>query len=389
MGKKKDKAEYNDFLDGEKLRDNADVRTTLQGSNALTGDVSPPPPRRDKKGRGKKGKGGPKKPPLTHFLCLPLVSDKSAEQLEASLEKLRDELRRTELVPLEAVRPVGTLHLTLGVMSLDAERLGAANQCLQGFDIRSLLRDIGAQKLAEKAAEAGTISENLGAAAFPDTEALAIDLKSLVPMQAPHKTSILYAEPRDASQRLYPFGVALRDYFREKGFLVEDKRALKLHATIVNTIYAKSAGRSGRGRGKAGKHKEKHVEESAESVVVKQDDKNDDDAASTTNSLPDADPDADPERDENTTAPLEPSTGETEAKAAEEHIIRSQGHGPNAKSWMRFDARELVERCKDFVLAEGVVIDRVQICKMGAKKILREDGEVVGEEYEVVAEKVI
>ncbi|KAF2256825.1 hypothetical protein BU26DRAFT_414937 [Trematosphaeria pertusa] len=349
MGKKKDKAEYNDFLDGEKLRDNADVRTTLQGSNALTGDVSPPPPRRDKKGRGKKGKGGPKKPPLTHFLCLPLVSDKSAEQLEASLEKLRDELRRTELVPLEAVRPVGTLHLTLGVMSLDAERLGAANQCLQGFDIRSLLRDIGAQKLAEKAAEAGTISENLGAAAFPDTEALAIDLKSLVPMQAPHKTSILYAEPRDASQRLYPFGVALRDYFREKGFLVEDKRALKLHATIVNTIYAKSAGRSGRGRGKAGKHKEKHVEESAES----------------------------------------PSTGETEAKAAEEHIIRSQGHGPNAKSWMRFDARELVERCKDFVLAEGVVIDRVQICKMGAKKILREDGEVVGEEYEVVAEKVI
>lgn len=56
---------------------------------------------------------------------------------------------------------------------------------------------------------------------------------------------------------------------------------------------------------------------------------------------------------------------------------------------MRFDATELVERYKDFVWAENVRIDRVQICKMGAKKIFNESGEVVDEEYEVVGEKII
>jgi activating signal cointegrator complex subunit 1 len=56
---------------------------------------------------------------------------------------------------------------------------------------------------------------------------------------------------------------------------------------------------------------------------------------------------------------------------------------------LRFDARDLIERYKDVVWAENVRIDRVQICKMGAKKILNGEGEVVAEEYEVVGEKVI
>jgi activating signal cointegrator complex subunit 1 len=60
---------------------------------------------------------------------------------------------------------------------------------------------------------------------------------------------------------------------------------------------------------------------------------------------------------------------------------------------MRFDARGLIESYKDFMWAEDLRIDCVQICKMGAKKIWsggREgEGDVVDERYEVVFEKSI
>jgi activating signal cointegrator complex subunit 1 len=56
---------------------------------------------------------------------------------------------------------------------------------------------------------------------------------------------------------------------------------------------------------------------------------------------------------------------------------------------LRFDARDLIDKYKDYTWAEDVRIDRVQICKMGARKTLNDDGEVVDEQYEVVAEKGI
>jgi activating signal cointegrator complex subunit 1 len=53
----------------------------------------------------------------------------------------------------------------------------------------------------------------------------------------------------------------------------------------------------------------------------------------------------------------------------------------------------LIDRYKDFTWAEGVKIDRVQICKMGAKKIWsggsEGEGEVLDEKYEAVFEKGI
>jgi activating signal cointegrator complex subunit 1 len=67
----------------------------------------------------------------------------------------------------------------------------------------------------------------------------------------------------------------------------------------------------------------------------------------------------------------------------------SDGHGPKAKGQRIFDAAKIVEQYKDVVWAKNVRIDRVQICKMGAKKILGDDDEVLDEQYEVVAEKVL
>jgi activating signal cointegrator complex subunit 1 len=378
MGKKKSKGEYNDFLDGEKLRDNTEIRTTLQGFAAR--DIPSPSQQNQKDGK-KQGKGGPKKPQLTHFLCLPLVTDTSRPQLQQRLEEFKEEVAKDGPVPTKAVRPVGTLHLTLGVMSLNPQTLEEAKQHLQHLDLHILLRDVTHRRVAEEAAESGEIAENLNAAAMPDTDALTINLEALVPMQAPHKTSILYAEPQDPSQRLQPFAAALRDEFAGKELLVADSRPLKLHATIMNTIYAKPKG--GRGRSKSSKLKEglKHVEHKisphhhGDGEGGHTDQNNiEDDGASTAGSL-----------DGNDTA--------QNISSAADSSSTGEGHGPDGKSWMRFDARNLIEKYKGFVWAEGVRVDRVCICKMGAKKIwsggIEGEGEVVDERYEVVCEKEI
>jgi activating signal cointegrator complex subunit 1 len=359
---------------------------TLQGFAAR--DISPSLGQRKQTDTKKQGKGGAKKPQLTHFLCLPLVTDTSKPKLQQGLERFKEELAKDGPVPTKAVRPVGTLHLTLGVMSLSPQNLEEAKQYLQDLDLHILLRDITHRRVAEKAAESGEIAENLNAAAMPDTDALTINLESLIPMQAPHKTSILYAEPQDPSQRLEPFATALRDQFTEKGLLLEDSRPLKLHATIMNTIYAKP--KRGRGRSKGSKLKDglKHMEhkvsphhhangEDVHTAHISNDNDNpEDETASTSGSMDGND----------NTAPSDPSTAESPRPIGE-------GHGPDGKSWMRFDARNLIEKYKGFVWAEGVRVDRVYICKMGAKKIwsgrAEGEGEVVDERYEVVCEKEI
>jgi activating signal cointegrator complex subunit 1 len=337
MGKRKvNKGEYNDFLDGEKLRDNAEIRTSLNETSTES-KISPPPTRRD--GRGNWKSKGPTRPALTHFLCLPLVNSGSRPQLERNLEGFKKELEKGGLVPLKAVRPVGTLHLTLGVMALDAQQLSEVGKYLQELDLRRLLRDaIG------KAGDSleGTVS--LLDNQEQDIQPLSIDLKGLIPMQARQNTSILYAEPRDATSRLYPFASALRAHFATKGFMVEDTRPLKLHATIINTIYAKVRGRP---PGQASRpHPKAHDGGFAAGEV-----------------------------------------SENDTKLQEQD--RSQGHGPNAKSLLKFDATDLMAQYEEFVWADNVSIERVQICKMGAKKVLDESGAVVSEEYEEVFGKAI
>ncbi|KAH7399082.1 AKAP7 2'5' RNA ligase-like domain-containing protein [Phaeosphaeria sp. MPI-PUGE-AT-0046c] len=372
MGKKKQTGEYNDFLDGEKLRDNGEIRTSLQRP-ATAQDVSPPPVHQGRGGnkRQGKGKGVPRKPPLTHFLCLPLVTDTSREQLQRSLETLKRDLQEKAVVPPKAVRPLGTLHLTLGVMSLDETKMEEAKQYLQNLGLHRLLRDLTQRGVAEKAAEDGTISENLNAAALPDTDGLTIGLEALTPMQSPQNTSILYATPVDPTHRLYSFASALRKDFTEKGFMIEDTRPLKLHATIINTIYAKPGG--GRGRKNTVKETLKHIEHK----VSPHHHSHSPHTNNTSHSITDSDHKA-----------VDKASSDDE-----EQVEQNQGHGPDAKSWLRFDARELIEKYKDFKWAEEVRIDRVQICKMGARKVWsggREgEGEVLDERYEVVEEKGI
>lgn len=298
-----------------------------------------------------------KKPPLTHFLCLPLVSPTSRPQLEASVAKFKaivtsgvsssgvgnagvDQVEHVvPSVHPKAIRPVGALHCTLGVMSLKADELKAAVDLLTGLDLRNILTADQPSSLAAEPAEKqeDTKPASLERSITPpqlrrSTEPLKIELRGLESMHDPRKTSILYIAPSDPSDRLYRGCLALQKIFKDKGLLVEDNRALRMHATIVNTIYAK------------GRKLPRRAQQNTSSSSI---------------------------------------TGG--ADSAETVDDRSSGHGANANAPLQIDATQILEQYKEYVWAENVVLDRVAICEMGAKKIMDDQGNVKAEEYTEVA----
>lgn len=366
MGKKKTKGEYNDFTEDTRYtNDTNDVRTTLQSSSTLSRNISPPA---STTRTNTHNKPKAKKPPLTHFLCLPLVTSTNRPRLSQALSEFRSDVEKVTPVPASAVRPVGTLHLTLGVMSLSPSQLTAATQHLQDLGLGRLLRGITTQKIAEAGIDTPTVSEGLGAVANPppltdtenaalqaDPDVLRVELRGVLPMQRAAQTSILYAEPVDQTGRLVSFGESLRKGFEDEGWVVHDDRPLRLHATVLNTIYAKS---KGRGKGSA-----KEMDRSGTEAGIGKD-------AESGGGVHDR----------------QGTDGEGKVGKSD----HGQGRKADFKSCVRFDARNLIDAYKDFIWAEDVRIDRVQICKMGAQKITDEaTGEIIDERYEVVAEKTI
>jgi activating signal cointegrator complex subunit 1 len=204
---------------------------------------------------------GPPRPQLTHFLCIPLVTSASRSQLRASLSSFRaattaePEESSSEIsqlpnnsnggmffIPEKAIRPLGTLHLTLGVMSLlSQDTLNSCLQLLKSLDLKSIL----AESMVGNPGEVEREKE------------LRVTLKGLTSMHDPSKTSILYAEPLVGSSHhpksLEDFCSRLKKLFTDAGYIMPDTRPLLLHATIVNTIYApgvrKATGEGG-GHGK-------------------------------------------------------------------------------------------------------------------------------------------
>ncbi|KAF7189820.1 hypothetical protein HII31_08927 [Pseudocercospora fuligena] len=298
--------------------------------------------------KGNKKSAAPKKPPLTHFLCLPIITSASRPEIEASLNAFKDNVTAsgasqppadgaeedtisTSIHP-KAIRPVGTLHFTLGVMSLDDTKLAAAVKYLTDLDLKSMLDGASLESVSGPETESKVSDEDAtedSSSAVRDGDGpLRLDVQGLESMHPPQKTSILYAAPTDHTGRLYPFCLALQKAFNEKEFLVSDDRKLKLHATIVNTIYAK-------GRRKPAKSQ---INDRVSDIPTR--------------------------------------TQDADA---------SHGHGPNANAPLKLDARSLIEKYADYVWAENVTLDRVAICEMGAKKILDGDGNVIDEKYTEVA----
>ncbi len=191
----------------------------------------------------------PSKPALTHFLCLPLVTAASRPQLSESLGQFRADVTNYAgfRVPDEAVRPVGTLHLTLGVMSLaQSEKLDRAVALLKALrpaEILSGIRPASMPGLAVDSATTATAAESAG-----KKGRLSVTLRGLHSMQRDSsRASVLYAPPVDREGVLQQFCEKVRSVFLEAGLVVDESRPLLLHATIVNTTYVKGRGKGRRG----------------------------------------------------------------------------------------------------------------------------------------------
>ncbi|KAH8677381.1 kinase A anchor protein [Xylariales sp. PMI_506] len=238
----------------------------------------------------------PPKPIPTHFLCIPLVTASSRPQLVSSLASFSADVTNSESfgVPAGAIRPVGTLHLTLGVMSFPKnEGVDRAVELLKALNPKQILSSAKpSQNLTrEQPAES---QDPLG----PRQPLLSITLRGLHSMQSPSKASTLYSPPVDPDGTLQRFCEAIRSAFQEAGLMMDENRPLLLHATILNTIYVKGR-RNAKNRGK---------------ITV--------------------------------------------------------------------DARAILDRYDDYLWMENVTIEKIAICRMGAKKL--EDGE--DEAYEVEAD---
>ncbi|KAI9901319.1 hypothetical protein N3K66_003136 [Trichothecium roseum] len=202
-----------------------------------------------------------KMPGPTHFLCLPLRSAELSSRLAAfkvDVTRAGDDDDGVAAIPEAAVRPPGTLHLTLGVMALQDESLvQRARDVLQSLRPGDLLRRI---RLAEKktAGEEGQASPppppppQLG-----EDGKLSLAFRGLQAMRRPDQTSVLYVPPvDDEGQTLRRLCEELRSPFREAGLMTvdDDGRPLLLHATVVNTVYVRGKGKNkGKGKGKGGR----------------------------------------------------------------------------------------------------------------------------------------
>lgn len=199
------------------------------------------------------------------------------------------------------MRPLGTLHLTLGVMSFPKdEGLEKAVELLKTLVPRKILADVKTNTAATADLRSAQASDQARELPGPSPPLLSVTLKGLHSMQqSASKASVLYASPVDAEGTLLKFCENLRSTFQEAGVMATENRPLLLHATIVNTIYIKGRHRGG------GKRHEK----------------------------------------------------------------------------LTIDARGILDRYDDFIWMEGVPVEKIAICRMGAKK--QEDGD---EAYEVEAE---
>lgn len=205
-----------------------------------------------------------KRPNLTHFLCIPLVNSTSRPQLQASLRQFANDVAIAPAIeiPNKDIKHVGSLHLTLGVMSLETkERLDTACVLLHSPElIRSIreatkFRPVDPIRLDEptettqsplsQGTDSGIEIQKLE----PQVPSLRVNLLGLCAMRSPESTSVLFARPIDSTDRLFNLCLAIRQIFVTANLLERGQDSLLLHATVVNIRYNGASKRSRRLKG--------------------------------------------------------------------------------------------------------------------------------------------
>ncbi|RAO65819.1 uncharacterized protein BHQ10_001831 [Talaromyces amestolkiae] len=375
-----------------------------------------------------------KKPPLTHFLCLPLVSETSLPLLENSLAKFKHNLLSSRksggdhpsewlppLFPDSAIRPLGTVHLTLGVMRLTSpDRIHEAVKFLESLEIDEILQEVQSE-LALDTNESTTLGYG---------KPISVSLESLGTLPKPKAATVLYANPIDPTSRLHPFAVKIRQAFVDAGFIEQDfikqrpkkhkirkqisssqnaantnngdingtivvaeaaeetiiqqrpkLRPLLLHATLVNTIYARgerSAHHSSHHGNKAKKGR-RHVGPltfDARDLLARYRNYYVDGTCM--------------EEKEHLPADIiEQSSPEDDGDDGASRSSEEEAHPSRGVEQIQHTQETDMTRYP-FIWANNVPIDRLCICEMGAKTLTEEDNHLaarLGQEYRVVAER--
>lgn len=185
----------------------------------------------------------------THFLCLPLVTGTSRHPLSASLSAFSADVTSPDsfAIPEQAIRPIGTLHLTIGVMSFPKdEGLEKAVTLLKTLVPRKMLANVKANVAPAADTNSGQESDTIKGPSGPPPPLLPVTLRGLHSMQpSASKASVLYASPVDNEGILLRFCENLRSAFQDAELMAVENRPLLLHATIMNTIYVKGRNRKG------------------------------------------------------------------------------------------------------------------------------------------------
>ncbi|KAK8107773.1 kinase A anchor protein [Apiospora kogelbergensis] len=197
------------------------------------------------------------RPPPTHFLCIPLVSSLSRPQLASALASFSSDVTSPQSfgVPAEAIRPVGTLHLTLGVMSFPKnEGLDRATELLKTLVPRQILGSITGPQQQVQGLESNIQDKDKDKdPPKPLPQQLSVTLRGLHSMQSSlSKAAVLYSPPVDTDGTLQKFCESVKQTFQLAGIMAEEERPLLLHATILNTIYVKGEKGGGTGRRQQG-----------------------------------------------------------------------------------------------------------------------------------------
>ncbi|KAJ6127271.1 hypothetical protein N7523_002883 [Penicillium sp. IBT 18751x] len=372
-----------------------------------------------------------KRPPLTHFLCLPLVNPTSLSQLESSVASFKANYRPVPvtdlsatstrqdaraIIPEGAIRPLGTLHLTIGVMSLPTvNQLADALRFFHSLDLAGLMREAGrvATELRERRKSHNSSisatddprhirSRTSTAEASRDLGPMHVTLQSLHSLPRAKAATVLHAFPEDPTGRLYPFCLMLRDKFIEAGFIqnenkdnqahdqkfaqddrpqsesklapqaldpytvalnrVPKPRPLLLHATIVNTIYVRRQPKAKPdvGHSNRAKNKPSRLEIDARDILARYQNYYFDEARTIPRQAP-------PSRSE----AMEGTQNEDNRGASQPTKVSPQ---------------------YPFVWAKDIPIDTVCICEMGARKLPLDSENAnlnkrLGEKYTVVAQR--
>ncbi|KAI9566274.1 kinase A anchor protein [Boletus coccyginus] len=189
------------------------------------------------------GRNNTAKPPLTHFISLPIGHHTS---LQTSVSSFTNGLLGTTpaLPGLDRtiVIPPRRLHLTLGVMSLESSEDSNIAFDSQATNPRKTL----SEALSLLSSLRPQISELLCGARLK----VPLHMMGIMPPDRgdPDKAHVLWLGPRhenEDAQRLHKVGEMVNKTFIEAGF-ISDRRPLKLHCTILNTTYRRPRARGPR-----------------------------------------------------------------------------------------------------------------------------------------------